>query len=48
MITSFLVNKIVRIQIMELRNGCFTDSNHFESELPFLEENIENLQKPSE
>jgi hypothetical protein len=29
-------------------NGCLTDPNYFESELPFLYDDIENLPKPSE
>jgi hypothetical protein len=39
---------MVRIWTLEMRNGYWADANYFESELPFPEEDLENMHKPSE
>jgi hypothetical protein len=48
MINSFFANKIVRLWIMQSRNGYLVDPSYFEYELPFPYDDIKIWQKPSE
>jgi hypothetical protein len=47
-ITSVIVKRTVGLWTMIMRKVCFADPNYFESEIPFLDEDIQNLPKPSE
>jgi CRISPR/Cas system-associated endoribonuclease Cas2 len=42
------MNRMVAVCAMEMRGGIRAEASYFEGELTSLEEDIENLQKPSE